>query len=96
VLGFSHITWALSQVARGCIKEKFVWGLSQQQSFDDLKKRFYSPPVLSLPDLQHPFEIKTDASDYDVGVVMTQHGHPMAYHSDTLSDDVSNYPNYEK
>jgi hypothetical protein len=38
VLGFSHIAWALNQVTRGGGKEKFVWGLSQQQAFDDLKK----------------------------------------------------------
>jgi hypothetical protein len=76
VLGFSHIAWALSQVTRGGGKEKFVWGLSQQQAFDDLKQRLCSSPVLSLPDLQHPFEIETDASDYVVGVVLTQHGHP--------------------
>jgi hypothetical protein len=44
VLGFSHIAWALSQVTRGGGKEKFVWGLSQQQAFDDLKKRLCSSP----------------------------------------------------
>jgi hypothetical protein len=47
VLGLSHIAWALSQITRGGGKEKFVWGRSQQQSFDDLKQL-----VLSLPDLQ--------------------------------------------
>jgi hypothetical protein len=38
VLGFSHIAWALSQVTRGGGNEKFVWVLSQQQAFGDLKK----------------------------------------------------------
>jgi hypothetical protein len=37
MLGFSHITLPLSQVTRGGGNEKFVWGLSQQQLFDDLK-----------------------------------------------------------
>jgi hypothetical protein len=76
MLGFSHIAWALSQVTRGGGKEKFVWGLSQQKVFDDLKQRLCSAPVLSLPDLQQPFEIETDASDYVVGTVLTQHDHP--------------------
>jgi hypothetical protein len=96
VLGFSHIAWALSQINRGGGKEKFAWGWSQQQAFDDLKQRLCSAPVLSLPDLQHPFEIETDASDYVVGVILTQHGHPVAYHSETLSDTVRKYPTYDK
>ena len=37
MLGFSHIAWALSQINRGGGKEKFVWGCSQQQVFNDLK-----------------------------------------------------------
>jgi hypothetical protein len=31
-----------------------------------------------------------------VGVVLTQHNHPMAYHSDKLSDVVRTYPTYVK
>jgi hypothetical protein len=96
VLGFSHIVWALSQINRGGGKEKFAWGWSQQQAFDDLKQCLCSAPVLSLPDLQHPFEIETDASDYVVGTVLTQHSHPVAYHSETLSDTVRKYPTYDK
>jgi hypothetical protein len=76
MLGFSYITWALSQVTRDGGKSKFVWGLSQQQAFNDLKKSLCSSPILSLLDLQHPFEIETDALDYVVGTILTQHGHP--------------------
>jgi hypothetical protein len=92
VLGFSHIAWALDEVTRGGSKEKFMWGLSQQQAFDELKKFLCSSPVLSLLDLQHPFEIEIDASDYVVGVVLTQQGHPVAYHSETLLYVVRKYP----
>jgi hypothetical protein len=91
-LGLSHTAWALNQVTRGGGKEKFVWDLSQQEAFDDLKQRLCSSLVLSLPDLQHPFEIETNSSDYVVGVVLTQHGHPMEYHSETLSYVVHKYP----
>jgi hypothetical protein len=96
VLGFSHIQWALGQINRGGGKAKFVWGRSQQQAFNDLKQRLCLAPVLSLLNLQHPFEIGTDASDYVVGIVLTQHGHPVAYHSETLSDTVRKYPTYDK
>jgi hypothetical protein len=37
MLAFSHIAWTLSQVTKDGGKEKFVWGRTQQQAFDDLK-----------------------------------------------------------
>jgi hypothetical protein len=96
VLGFSHIVWALSRVTKGGGRAKFVLGKEQKRAFDDLKHRLCSDPVLPLPDLQQPFDIETDASYYDVGVVLTQQGHPVAYHSETLSDTVRKYPTYDK
>jgi hypothetical protein len=96
VLGFSHIAWALSQINKGGGKEKFAWGRSQQQAFNDLKHLLCSALVLSLPNLQHPFEIETNASNYVVGIILTQHGHPMAYHGETLSNTICKYPNYDK
>ena len=51
---------------------------------------------LTLLYLQQPFEIEKDASDYVVGVVLTQHGHPMEYNSETLSDKFYKYPTYDK
>jgi hypothetical protein len=56
----------------------------------------FSSPVLSLTDLQQPFDIETDASDNVLGAVLTQHGHSVAYHSETLSDNVWKYPTHEK
>jgi hypothetical protein len=88
LLGFSHITWALSQVTKGGGRENLVWGKEQQRAFDYFKHCLSSTPVLSLLDMQQPFNIETDASDYAVGTVLTQHGHPMEYHSETLSDTV--------
>jgi hypothetical protein len=96
MLGFSHIAWALNHITKGGGKENFLWGLSQQQAFNDLKQGLCSSLVLSLLDLQHPFEIETDASDYVVGVVLTQHGHHVVYHSETPSDVVCKYPTYDK
>jgi hypothetical protein len=58
VFGFSHIAWVLRQVTWGGRKDKFMWGQSQQQAFDDLKQRLCSTPVLSLSNLQEPFEIE--------------------------------------
>ena len=61
-----------------------------------MKHRLYSAPMLTLPDLQQPFEIETDASDYAIGEFLTQQGHLVAYHSETLSEIVHKYPTYHK
>jgi hypothetical protein len=88
MLGFSHIARALIQVTKVGGRETFVWRKEQQGTLDDLKHLFFSTPVLFLPDLQQPFEIEIDASNYVVGVVLTQHDHRVAYHSETLSETV--------
>lgn len=72
VLGFPYITWPLSQVTKGGAKEKFFWSESQQKAFTELKHRLYSAPILTLLDLQQPFEIEIDASDYAIAAVLTQ------------------------
>ena len=72
VLGFSHITWPLSQVTKAGAKEKLFWSESQHKAFIELKHRLCFAPMLTLPDLKQPFEIETDASDYDIGAVLTQ------------------------
>ena len=35
MLGFSHITWPLSQVTKGGAEEKFWWTESQQKTFEE-------------------------------------------------------------
>ena len=64
--------------------------------FVELKHHLYYAPVLTLPYLQQPFEIKIDASNYAIGAVLTQQGNPVAYHSETLSDTIRKYPTYDK
>ena len=59
--------------------------------FAELKYRLYCALVLTLPDLQQPFETETDASDYAIGAVLTQQGHLVAYHSE-YSTQSANIP----
>jgi hypothetical protein len=88
MLGFSHIAWAHKHMTKGGGRENFVLGNEKQWAFDDLKHLLCLALVLSLPHIQQPFEIETDAYDYVVGVVLTQHDHSVAYRSDTLLDIV--------
>ena len=84
VLGFSHIAWPLSQVTKGGAKEKIFGFETQKYAFSKLKHCLCSAPMLTLPYLQQLFGIETNAFDYAIGAVLTQHGHRMAYQSDTF------------
>ena len=75
---------------------KFSCAKPQEKALEDLKHHLCLAPVLNFPDLQQPFEIETNALNYIVGVILTQHGHPMAYLSETLLDAVCKYPTYDK
>ena len=50
-------------------------------AFEDLKATMTRGPVLGLVDVTKPFEIETDASDFALGGVLIQEGHPIAYES---------------
>ena len=78
------------------LNKVFQWGGKHQKAFDTLKEKISTTPVLALPNLQKPFEIQTDASDYAMGAMLTQHSKPICYHSTTFNPAVVNYPTYDK
>ena len=71
-------------------------GRQRKKSFNTLKEKINTTPVLALPDLQQPFEIETDASGYSMGAVLMQHKKPICYHFETFSKTIINYHNYDK
>ena len=95
ILDFSHITWHLNQLTKGNEKTVFKWTSTQQQAFDQLKHKLCTAPILVLSDLHQPFEIDTDASNYALGAVITQSGHPVAFHSEIVNDTIKRYSTYE-
>nr|GFB87906.1 hypothetical protein [Tanacetum cinerariifolium] len=54
--------------------EKFVWNDEREKSFEELKKRLASAPILSLPSGSGGFQIYSDASKKGLGCVLMQHG----------------------
>jgi hypothetical protein len=61
-----------------------------------LKGKICIAPVLSLPNLQHPFEIDADSNGYTMGALLMQYCKPICYHSETFNQVVINYPTYDK
>lgn len=72
------------------------WTRECQEAFEDLKGAIMADPVLALPDHAKPFEVHTDASDYAIGGVLMQEGHPIAYESRKLNDTERKYTVQEK
>ena len=48
-------------------------------------------PVLALPDHSKPYEVHTDASDFAIGGVLMQDGHPIVFESRKLNDTERRY-----
>ncbi|KAE8717725.1 Detected protein of unknown function [Hibiscus syriacus] len=62
------------------------WSEQCQKAFEDLKAAVSQEPVLALPDFTIPFEVHADVSDFAIGGVLMQEGHPIAFESRKLND----------
>jgi hypothetical protein len=84
----------LNDLLHGARKKhaKVVWNPACQKAFDTLKRSLVSAPVLAVPDFSKPFEVEADASDWCLGAVLMQDGHPIAYESRTFIPAERNYP----
>ncbi len=66
-------------------KKPWRWDPIHQQVFDNIKAAIAKETVLAYPDFLKPFEIYTDASSTQLGVVITQDNRPIAFFSRKLS-----------
>ena len=55
------------------------WDAGCQTAFDAIKAAMVQEPVLVLPDFTKPYEVQTDASDFTIGRVLMQDGHPVRF-----------------
>lgn len=65
-------------------------------AFEQLKQLITTHPILRYPDFDKTFTINTDASNYALGAVLLQDGHPVYYASRTLNNHEINYSTVEK
>src|SRR6266542_1037453 len=75
---------------------KFLWGLKEQETFEELKKILMEAPVLLFPNFDKLFVLCTDASLKGLGAVLEQEDEnknlrPVAYASRSLTPAEKNY-----
>lgn len=79
---------------------RWIWGVTQQQSFQELKHSLTSSPILTLPDFTQPFCLQTDASGTGIGAVLAQvidgKERVISYASKTLNDAQRRYNTTER
>jgi hypothetical protein len=73
----------------------FDWTEECQVSFEELKKRLTSAPVLILPDITKKFDIYYDASRQGLGCVLMQDRQVVSYTSRQLRKHEENYPTHD-
>ncbi|CAJ2645709.1 unnamed protein product [Trifolium pratense] len=91
--GFSKLALPLTQLTRK--DQAFVWDVKCEESFQELKKRLTTAPVLILPDAKESFVVYCDASKMGLGGVLMQKGQVVAYASRQLKVHERNYPTHD-
>jgi hypothetical protein len=91
--GFSKLVKPMTSLLEK--NAKFVRAEKCQASFEELKKRLTTAPVLVLPDITKGFSIYCDASGQGLGCVLMQEGKVVAYASRQLRKHELNYPTHD-
>jgi hypothetical protein len=90
---FSRIAMPMTKLLRKGVK--FAWSEKCEQSFQTLKTKLTTAPVLALPSGSGGFVVYTDASGTGLGCVLMQHDKVIAYASRQLKTHERNYPTHD-
>ena len=93
VEGFSKISSPMTELTRK--NHKFIWSEKCENSFQELKRRLISAPVLSLPSKEGKFVVYCDASRLSLGCVLMQNEKVIAYASRELKEYEQRYPTHD-
>jgi hypothetical protein len=91
--GFSKISKPMTELLEK--GKTFEWTPRREASFQVLRKRLATTPVLNMPDMEKPFSIYCDASGQGLGCVLMQDGHVVAYASRQLRKHEEKYPTHD-
>ena len=83
----SHMIAPLTELTSIKSKSKFVeiWSERHTHAFNVIKEALAWDVLLEYPDFSKPFHIHTDASEYQLGSVISQDNKPLAFYSRKLS-----------
>ena len=90
----SHILAPLTKLSSKAVPYK--WGPTEQKAFEEVKEVISREALLAFPQFDKPFHIYTDASDYQLGSVITQDGKPLAFYSRKMNKAQQNYTTGEQ
>ncbi|KAK1611777.1 hypothetical protein QYE76_035450, partial [Lolium multiflorum] len=93
VEGFSSIARPMTQLLKK--DKKFEWTDKCEESFQELKARLTTTPILIMPDITKPFDVYYDASKIGLGCVLMQEGKVISYLSRQLKQHEQNYPTHD-
>ena len=82
--GFARLAAPLTTLTRK--DKKYEWDEKCEESFQELKRRLTSAPVLTIPSDEGKFDIYSDASKMGLGAVLMQNGKVIAYTSCQLKE----------
>jgi hypothetical protein len=99
IKGYAQITTPMEKLLKK--DYQYEWIDECQQSFDTLKQKMVTMPILVFPDWSKEFHVQVDASSIALGVVLAQPGegdidHPLAFSNMNLSTTEVNYTTTKK
>ena len=90
----SHIIAPLTKLTSK--KVPFKWTEIHQKAFEQIKLVLSKETLLRYPNFSKEFEIHTDASQTQLGAVISQDGKPIAFYSRKLTDCQTRYTTTER
>ena len=79
-----------------CATTPWEWKEKHNKDFHTIKKIISRENLPAYPDFSHPFEIHTDASDYQLGAVISQNNKYIVFYSYKLNAVQKQYTTIEK